>query len=136
MSTRHGLSAQLETVTLPDEYERGIVAQYSIPIGDGIFDDHGRDRPGRGLRVEVPTVIDVVVSDAETEGISFPYREFRRETIGVVCLRVGIIVRHTREHGVVRRPHLTRLIGGTGDLQPRVSVVVGFDALDPIVVAR
>src|SRR5262249_44210642 len=104
MIDRDVLAAQFKAVTVAVG-GRAAARQGSIVVGDTILYGYGANGTGIALGVEVPAVINVVVSDAAAKDVARPRRQLAGESVGVLAVvRIIVVKGSAIEDQVVRRP--------------------------------
>lgn len=106
-------------------------------VRDAVLDQNGINWSRVTLGEEIPTVIDIVVSGAAAENISWSRRQLAGETVRILSQRaVEVVEGVTVQNQIVRRPFLPGRGGGkTSELQPRVLVRVDDALLNDVAVA-
>jgi hypothetical protein len=101
---RNVITTQLEAVTIAIGGCRAIT-QVTVVIGDTIFDQDGTDWTSVRLGKEVPTVVDIVVSNTTPEDIARASCKLASKSIGILTvIGIKVVEGSAIEYQVVSRP--------------------------------
>ena len=137
MVTGDALASHLETVAVAGVDLAAVVVQdITVLICHGILYDDLTDRSVLNLREKIPAIIGVICGNAAVEDISVSYGKLRREAVRVLIALIRVLHGGAVQDEIVCRPFIKSISPlVTADLKTCVTVFVGLDELDDIVVS-